>query len=222
MPLDDPVPGVALHPRDEVNAVSGPGTEETVIVEASIHDHDGTGGQFQQSGNGPFVNGAFGQVCEDRQIAVVVKQQMQLDGTFSGAEVSPGKETQAQVNDSGVERQQFILEFEAPFLYIGSSPALFQHQQEQILIDFPGSVFVGVAKCRFTGRLLHSQVFEFTKAALQSIADFPQRMGLRQLTEEHGDELIPATEAFAVAISFVFTDDDLKFASIENSQNLRK
>ena len=45
-------------------------------------------------------------------------------------------------------------------------------------------------------------------------------MGLGELTEQHGDELTPATESFCVSFGFVFADDVSEIAAIEKSKYL--
>jgi len=63
-------------------------------------------------------------------------------------------------------------------------------------------------------------MFQLAQAASETPADFAQRLGLRQLAEQHGDELIPAGEAFAVFLSLMFVDDVCEITTGENSQNL--
>jgi len=42
------------------------------------------------------------------------------------------------------------------------------------------------------------------QAAAEAVADFAQRIGASQLTEQHGDELSPAGKALGVTLSGVF------------------
>jgi hypothetical protein len=45
------------------------------------------------------------------------------------------------------------------------------------------------------------------QAAAQAVADFAQRIGASELTEQHGDELRPAGKAFGVTLSGVLLDE---------------
>ena len=45
------------------------------------------------------------------------------------------------------------------------------------------------------------------QAATQAVADFAQRIGASELTEQHGDELRPAGKAFGVTLSGVLLDE---------------
>jgi hypothetical protein len=47
---------------------------------------------------------------------------------------------------------------------------------------------------------------QFALAAGQAVADFAQRIGVGQLTEQHGHELCPAGEAFGIALGLVLLD----------------
>ena len=63
-------------------------------------------------------------------------------------------------------------------------------------------------------------MFQLAQVASEPPADFAQRLSLSQLTEQHGYELIPAGEAFAVFFSLMFVDDVCEITTWENSQNL--
>ena len=63
-------------------------------------------------------------------------------------------------------------------------------------------------------------MYQLAQTTSQSAADFAQGMCLCELAEEHGYELIPATETFAVFVGLVFTDDIGEITAIEKSENL--
>jgi len=60
-------------------------------------------------------------------------------------------------------------------------------------------------------------MFQFTQATSQTTAYFSQGMCLCQLAEQHGNELVPGTEPFAVSFCLVLVDDAGEFASMEKS-----
>jgi hypothetical protein len=45
------------------------------------------------------------------------------------------------------------------------------------------------------------------QAAAQAVADFAQRIGASELTEQHGDELRPAGKTFGITLSGVLFDE---------------
>ena len=57
-------------------------------------------------------------------------------------------------------------------------------------------------------------MFQFTQATSQTASYFPQGMCLCQLAEQHGDELVPGTESFAVSFCMVLVKTHLKNAAI--------
>jgi hypothetical protein len=50
-------------------------------------------------------------------------------------------------------------------------------------------------------------MYQPPQAAAQAVADFAQRIGASQLTEQHGDELRPAGKTFGVTLSGVLFDE---------------
>jgi len=63
-------------------------------------------------------------------------------------------------------------------------------------------------------------VHQFTFAAGQAVADLAQRIGVRQLTEHHGHELRPASEAFCVSLGLTLLDQRGEFGSGKVLQKL--
>ena len=63
-------------------------------------------------------------------------------------------------------------------------------------------------------------MFQFAETAFEPAADFAQGLGLGGLAEEHGDELIPAGEAFGVAFGVVLVNDIGEVTAIEKSEYL--
>jgi hypothetical protein len=59
---------------------------------------------------------------------------------------------------------------------------------------------VGIRKGGALGALGQFQILEFDFAALESFGDLAQGSRLGQLTEEHGDELLPAGEPFGTVL----------------------
>ena len=68
---------------------------------------------------------------------------MQFDGPFGSAEMSPIKQANRQINNGGIQADQFILEAE---LFLADSLVLkaLEEQEKEFLIKLAGSVFVGI------------------------------------------------------------------------------
>jgi hypothetical protein len=54
------------------------------------------------------------------------------------------------------------------------------------------------------------EVDQFALAGLESFVDFTEALGLAELAEEHGHELVPAAKTAGVAFALVATDDLFK------------
>jgi hypothetical protein len=54
---------------------------------------------------------------------------------------------------------------------------------------------------------------QLAQAATQAIADLAQRVGVGELTEQHRDELSPATEALGIPFGAVFPDQRAELGS---------
>ena len=91
--------------------------------------------------------------------------------------------------------------------------------KESFLIELPGTVGIGVGKSALGRSGAQSQVTELAAGDRQSVANLSQALGLGQLTEKHGDILVPGGEALGVPFCPAFTDklhkgdpgDDLKY-----------
>ncbi len=66
---------------------------------------------------------------------------------------------------------------------------------EQILVDLPGTVFIGVGQGGVARGFLHPEVDKLAFAGLESFVDFAETLRLSELAEEYRNELVPAAEA---------------------------
>jgi hypothetical protein len=82
----------------------------------AIHDVEGAGLRQQDVEDIDVVQFAVGDVDKCRDIAAKIQQGMELDGGFGGAEQSPGKDRQAQVDGRGIEGINRIVQIEPQVL----------------------------------------------------------------------------------------------------------
>jgi hypothetical protein len=184
--------------------------KEFKVAVGPIYSDDAPGGKREMTSGDDIGSLAIGDHGEVRQIAVVVKEQVELNSTLGLAEVSPGKQTETEVHGSGVEAEQFVLEAEL-LLFSGALAAAEVPQvKESLLIELPGTVGVGVGKRAPGGGSTQPQVTEFATCYGEAIADLPQALGLGKLAEEHGDILVPGGEALGVAFCPALMDKTRK------------
>jgi hypothetical protein len=130
----------------------------------------------------------------------MIQKQMQFDGPLGSAKFGPIKEADTEVNDRGIETDQFVLKPEL-FLDLYLALASFEELYKDPLVELPGPVLIGISQRGSTGGA-DAQMFQFAFTASQSSGNLPKRMGSAQLTEEHGHKLAPASESSGMTFGF--------------------
>jgi hypothetical protein len=135
--------GIVLHPGDEIDSPGGPLAKEPVIIIRPVVDDDGSRIKLKSLGNFDIGDASFGNTGIGREIALVIQDQVQLDGPFGPAEVGPVKKAKTEIDDGGIQGQELI--FEPEFLLpidLGSNVG--EETEEDLLIQLPGAMGVGV------------------------------------------------------------------------------
>ena len=215
----DFINGVVLESGHKEDTGVIPLPEEFKVTVAPVHSDDAASGKGEMASGDDIGSLAISDHGEVRQIAVVVQQQVKLNGTFGLTEISPGKQAEAEVDGGGIEAEQLVLEAKS-LLFTGTlTTAKVSQMKESILIELPGTVGIGIGKRASGGGSTQSQVTELAAGDGKPVADLPQALGLGELTEEHGDILVPGGEALGVALCPTLVDkaqkgnpgDDLKY-----------
>ena len=128
----------------------------------------------------------------------MIQDKVQFNGSFGTTKPRPVIHGQTQINRRGIQAQQFILEPEFP-LPIDLAPACLVQGKEELLVQFPGTMFIGLRQSR-TIRYGHPEMLQLAFTAPESVRNFPQRMGSPQLIEQHGDELTPTGESSSMTL----------------------
>jgi hypothetical protein len=141
----------------------------------------------------------------------MIQKQMQFDSPLGSAEFGPVKEADTEINDGGIQTDQFILKPE--FLSdLDLTLAPFEELHKDSLVELPGSVLIGISQSRTTGST-DAQMFQFAFTASQPSGNLSKRMGSAQLTEEHGYKLPPTSKSSGMAFSFCFHNGLLELDS---------
>ena len=115
---------------------------------------------------------ALGHVHEDRQVAVGIEADMQLDGSLFLTKFCPRKGGETEIDDSGGIKQ-IELAFEREFVCWSHQSATMQQSVEQRLIE-RGRLF-GVDSCQgCLGGSLHAEVIESFVLGLKIVGDIPK------------------------------------------------
>jgi len=126
---------------------------------------------------------------------------MEFDGSLGLSEPGPREQSKAEVNGGGVQAEQFALEAELPFLAGALCLATSQNVIEEPLKQFAGSVSVGVGQGAFRWGLRHPKVIQLAACGSQTVTNLAKTLGLRELTEQHSDKMVPGIEALCATLS---------------------
>src|SRR6185369_4016559 len=108
---------------------------------------------------------------KDRQIPVVIQEEVEFNGALGLTPASPVKHAGTQLDGGAVEGEQTVFE---PEVFPGADGlALGQEVVKEFLEELPGSVRVGIGERGTLGLALQAQVLELALATLEPIGDFP-------------------------------------------------
>src|ERR1017187_4282630 len=102
----------------------------------------------------------------------------------------------------------------------GGFAAAAQQLIRQGAVRLPGPMLVGIGQGGALGRIVQPQVPQLAFAGGRSAADLAQRLRPPQVTEQHGHELPPATEAAGMALGPVLGDRLFKLVAGKQLQHL--
>ena len=114
--------------------------------------------------------------------------------------------------------------FETELVAAAGQPELPAALAEQLLEDgfeqLPGPLPVGTGKSGAFRRCRQAQVLELAFGGGQPAADLTQRVGLAELTKQHGHQLAPAGEPAQVAVGVMLAHGLLEFQARKQLQKL--
>lgn len=197
--LHDPVMGILFLAGHKEHPGLIPRPEELEIDIAPVHHHDRAGREVQRTGNRDLVDPTGRDAGKHGQVALVVQQQMKLHGPLGLPVLGPVKQACTELDERGIEAEEPVLEPERPFAERHLLAAA-QDLIKQLLVELPGPVLVGVGQGRaFRGRL-DAQMPGLAETTGQAPANLPKGVGLPELAEQHGHELVPAVKALGASI----------------------
>jgi hypothetical protein len=164
---------------------------------------------------------AVGDTGKAGQVAFVVQKQVNLRRPFGALVLGPVKQTGAQIDASGVQAQQLVLEAEL-LLASGHAVALRQQILKHRLVQLPRPVFIGIGQRGPVGRAGNPQVPQLALTGRQAIANLAQGPGPAELAKQHGHKLAPAGETAGMPFGFVLLDSLLELDAWKQLEQLRE
>jgi hypothetical protein len=211
VPSVDELKSRELPRHHEMDAAGCQIRKPAVVAVATVEDEHGILGELKLAGYLDIGDLALG---DDRVLgeqSVVVEEKMDFHGAFGGAVLGPVEDLGAEVNDGAVQTVEFAGDQQRGLGMGGEFGAeMVQQGEKEILIDLPGAVLIGVGQGGMFGGFGDAEMDQFAFAGLESFVDFAEALGLAELTEEHGDELVPTAETAGVAFALMAANDLFK------------
>jgi len=174
------------------------------IEVAFVHDIEGAGLEDHVIEKMDIVHLTACNADKRRDIGPQVQLGMHLDGAFVTAMLCPGKERQAQIDDSGIQSVDRAFEIPGQGLMGVKRAGLIDQNQSDVAIDFPVAYFVGFGQSVARDSRLHTGVIELGPYGAQTSFDIAQTLSTRKLRESHTIKLIETgkrSDAMVAAIS---------------------
>jgi hypothetical protein len=170
--LYDCTVGIPLLPAHEPYTFLLPPGKEGIIHITPIHDDNGSFGEGEVLGNLHLMGKSVSDLSEDREIAVMVEQEMELDGTLGLAIDSPVEERDAQFNQSRIETEELIFEAEL-YLCRSTHPYFLKQLMEDCLIESEGSFLIGIGEGGTSRGSFYAEMLELAHTTCKVSADLP-------------------------------------------------
>ena len=131
---------------------------------------------------------------------------MELDGSLVFPEYRPGKKRQTQVDRCGVEGINGLLERQ-PEIVVGIKiTGLMNEDLGEVGIDAPVASLVGIGQSASGHAAAESHVIEFRRHRSQADLNIAKTLAVSQLSEGHGEKLVPARETFDLMAAAIAGD----------------
>jgi hypothetical protein len=150
----------------------------------------------------------------------MIQKKMNFDGPFGSPKLGPIKHLQAQINSSRIHADQSVFKPKR-FLPSDLDTASFKELKEHLLIQLPGTVFVGIGQGRMAGSG-NAQMSQLPLAASKASGNLTEGMGAAQLAKQHGHKLAPTSESFGMTFCLGDPHQMLKLQTRKQLQQLAK
>src|SRR5262249_39043046 len=185
--------------------------EALEIDVASIHDVEGAGlgNNFVQDID--VVSLAISDPDECGDVAAEVEQGVHFDGGFVLSKFRPRKQRQAQIDGSGVQRIEALVEIHADRIGRAERSRDANQYVREVSEDAPVARLVGVRHRGTRHLALETHVVQLRAQCTETCFDITQTLSVSKLRKRHGQILIPAREAAEAGGAIVTSYATTKF-----------
>src|SRR5260370_30921444 len=196
--------------------------EPLEIDVASIHDVEcaDLGKDLIEDIN--VVSLAIRDANEGRDIAVQTDQGVHFYGGFVLSELRPRKQRQAQIYGCGIQRIQALVEIHTDRIDGAEGSRNADQDVREVGKDAPGTRLIGVSQRGSRHLGLETHVVQLRAQRTEACFYIAQALPVGQLSEGHGQILVPAREGSQAGIAFVTSDTATKLTIGEDGDQLRE
>ena len=200
----------------------GQAKESAEIEIASVHDIEGTGFDWQDVEAVDVVGLSVGNQHETRNISAQVDERVEFDGRLVASELSPGEESQAEVDGRGIQRVCRLLELGTEAVRQIQFPSPCDQDVSEVFVDPPVAQFVSIGESAPSDDSAKTGVVEFLVKGVETDFNVAEALAIGQLSEGHAEELIEAGEAANSLIPVITGDATVELVFGKGVDELRK
>jgi hypothetical protein len=213
---------VVFGPGDEEGSLLMDVVKTSKIDVAFVHDIKGAGFEKDMIEKMDIVRLPACNAYKRGNLRMQVELRMDLDGAFVPAMLSPGKQGQAQIDDSGIQGVNRPLEIH-PQRFLGVQlTRLLDQNQTHVAIDAPVALFVGLGQRVARDSCLDAGMIELWPDRPQTNFDVAQRLSAGQLGKSHAVKVIETSERFHPMIAAISIDASFETPQRKKIHDLRK
>ena len=152
---------------------------------------------------------SFRNVNVGRYLGHYVKQRVDFDSSLGLSEVSPLKQTQAEVDSCGVEGIESSMQLELPVKPFTLSES--DHMVGELLEDPVIPVGIGISDvAQLDIAASKTEMVALTLDSINDADDFPKAVAAGKLAVHHHEKLVPACESLHIPVALVLLYDAIK------------
>ncbi len=197
---------IGLSADDEKGLTLMEEVETGEIKVATIEDIEtaGLGDEIIQDPD--VVNFSFCDLDKRGDRAPQIQKGMELDGGLGLAENGPREKRKTKIDRCGVEGINGLFEFQSEIVVGIKVASLMDEDLGEVGVDAPIASLIGVGQSTSGDPAAESHVIELRRHSAETGLDIAEALAVGQLSESHGEKLVPAGKAFDF-MAAVITDD---------------
>src|ERR1035437_3325485 len=189
---------------------------------AAIHDVEGSSLRRNLVEDVDVMHFAVGNADKRGDIAMQVQQCVHLHRAFVAAKLRPGKQRQAKIDGGGIQCVQAVVKIHADGIGGVEGPCDADQDLREVGKDAPVTRLVGVGQSGARHLALEAHVVQLRTHCTEACFYVPQALPISELSEGHGQILVPAREVSQAGVAIVTRDAATKLSIRQEGDQLRE